>query len=180
MNFRDYPLDSQTCYVSFVSSDLSLDYLVLSWDENKPFGKNDDNFFMAGFSLVGHELKSGSKESKSELFSVVTVIFFLKREWGHYLLDIYLPSISIVAVSWISFWMEISAPPARITLGVTTMLTLVTVTKEARENLPIISYINALDIWFVVCTGNKLLLIMELNFCNFGSLNFFYCFFFAF
>ncbi|CAG2116279.1 unnamed protein product [Medioppia subpectinata] len=59
--------------------------------------------------------------------------------------------------------MEITATPARITLGITTMLTFVTVAKEARERLPNISYVNALDIWFVVCTGFIFLSLIEFS-----------------
>ena len=35
----------------------------------------------------------------------------------------YLPSILIVAISWVSFWMDIDCVPARVTLGVITLLT---------------------------------------------------------
>ena len=35
----------------------------------------------------------------------------------------YLPTILIVVISWVSFWMDIDCVPARVTLGVITLLT---------------------------------------------------------
>lgn len=89
-------------------------------------------------------------------FSRITVKFEIEREFGHFLLDIYVPSILFVVTSWLSFWVEIPAAPARVTLSMTTMLTLVTSEKAIREKLPKVSYVHALDIWNVVCTGTFL------------------------
>lgn len=86
-------------------------------------------------------------------FSRITFQFEIEREFGHFLLDIYVPSILFVVTSWLSFWIEIPAAPARVTLSMTTMLTLTTSEKAIREKLPKVSYVHALDIWNVVCTG---------------------------
>ena len=47
---------------------------------------------------------------------------------------------------------EIPAAPARVTLAMTTLLTLVTSAKNSREKIPKMSYITALDIWILSCT----------------------------
>ena len=157
MYFHYYPFDRQNCKIQFISSDLSLDHLLLDWTdpvEEDPLIWTDT--YITGFDLgdLGKVIRrSGTIGSKSENFSYIEVVFNLKREWSHFLLDVYLPSFLVIIVSWISFWMDITATPARITLGVTTMLTFVTVAKDSRDALPNFSYINALDIWFVVCTG---------------------------
>ena len=52
--------------------------------------------------------------------------FSLKRQYGFYLLQTYIPSILIVIISWVSFWINKDAVPARISLGVTTVLTMAT------------------------------------------------------
>ena len=46
----------------------------------------------------------------------------------------------------------IPAAPARVTLAMTTLLTLVTSAKSSREKIPKMSYITALDIWILTCT----------------------------
>jgi len=43
---------------------------------------------------------------------------------GYHLFHTYIPSALIVVMSWISFWIKPEAIPARVTLGVTSLLTL--------------------------------------------------------
>lgn len=56
--------------------------------------------------------------------SCLSVRLSLKRAIGHHLVQSYLPSILIVVISWVSFWLDVDAIPARVTLGVTTLLTI--------------------------------------------------------
>ena len=46
----------------------------------------------------------------------------------------------LVVVSWVSFWLDQDAIPARITLGVTTLLTVITSTHGINANLPPVAY----------------------------------------
>ena len=48
------------------------------------------------------------------------------RSMGYYLIQIYIPSSLIVVISWVSFWLNRGATPARVGLGVTTVLTMTT------------------------------------------------------
>jgi hypothetical protein len=45
------------------------------------------------------------------------VRFDLAREVGHYIMDYFVPSILLVVVSWVSFWLDPNAVPGRTTLG---------------------------------------------------------------
>jgi hypothetical protein len=49
--------------------------------------------------------------------SILHIEFVLKREIGYYLLQIYLPCYLIVIISWVSFWINKDASPARVSLG---------------------------------------------------------------
>ena len=59
-------------------------------------------------------------------YPCVKAKFFLKRQYGFFMLQTYIPSILIVIISWVSFWINMDAVPARISLGVTTVLTMAT------------------------------------------------------
>ncbi len=52
-----------------------------------------------------------------ENYSSLIVGFSLRREIGHYLLDYFVPTILLVVMSWVSFWLHPSAVPGRTTLG---------------------------------------------------------------
>ena len=70
-----------------------------------------------------------------------------KREFSYYLLTIYVPCCMLVIVSWVSFWLDPNAVPARVSLGVTTLLTMSTQTASINNSLPPVAYTKAIDVW---------------------------------
>lgn len=55
---------------------------------------------------------------------------------GYYLIQMYIPSLLIVILSWVSFWINMDAAPARVALGITTVLTMTTQSSGSRASLP--------------------------------------------
>lgn len=70
---------------------------------------------------------------------------------GYYLIQIYIPSSLIVVISWVSFWLHRNASPARVQLGVTTVLTMTTLMSSTNAALPKISYIKSIDVFLGTC-----------------------------
>ena len=70
---------------------------------------------------------------------------------GYYLIQIYIPSSLIVVISWVSFWLNRGATPARVTLGVTTVLTMTSLIGTTNSQLPKISYMKSIDIYLSAC-----------------------------
>jgi Neurotransmitter-gated ion-channel transmembrane region len=73
------------------------------------------------------------------------------RSLGYYIIHIYVPSCLIVVLSWISFWLHRDASPARVALGITTVLTMTTILSSSNASLPKISYLKSIDIFLVTC-----------------------------
>ena len=46
-------------------------------------------------------------------FSSLMLDFILRREIGHYVLEYYIPSLLLVAMSWVGFWLDPNAVPGR-------------------------------------------------------------------
>ena len=67
------------------------------------------------------------------------------------LITIFFPSALIVAVSFVSFWIDPQSVPGRISLIVTSLLALMTQLVSVRNTIPDVSYITALDVWFFAC-----------------------------
>ena len=57
-------------------------------------------------------------------YSCLAAEFHLHRSIGFHLIQSYLPSTLIVGISWVSFWMDVDCVPARVTLGVITLLSI--------------------------------------------------------
>lgn len=75
----------------------------------------------------------------------------MERQIGYYMIQLYIPSILIVSLSWVSFWLTIEAVPARISLGILTVLTMTTQKSSAGVSLPRVSYVKAIDVWMAIC-----------------------------
>ena len=73
---------------------------------------------------------------------------------GYYLIQMYIPSLLTVILSWVSFWINMDAAPARVGLGITTVLTMTTQSSGSRASLP-----KVRDIKFNI--GN----VLQHNFC---------------
>ncbi|CAH1264594.1 GABRB3 [Branchiostoma lanceolatum] len=77
--------------------------------------------------------------------------FHLIRLIPFFLLQTYFPAILIVMVSWVGFWISPYSEPARVTLGITTVLTMTTFITSARASVPKISYVKAIDVYLIIC-----------------------------
>ena len=72
--------------------------------------------------------------------------FFLKRLMRYYLIQTYVPSFLIVTLSWVSFWISAEASPARVALGITTVLTMTTQSSGVLQSLPKVTFASALPL----------------------------------
>ena len=56
-------------------------------------------------------------------YPCLEIEFILSRDIGYYLIQVYVPSVLIVILSWVSFWINVDASPARVSIGLLTVLT---------------------------------------------------------
>ena len=75
-------------------------------------------------------------------YSCIYAKFLLNRQFHYYLVQTYVPTILIVILSWVSFWIDETAVPARITLGILTVLTMTSQSTIINQRLPRVSYIK--------------------------------------
>ena len=87
----------------------------------------------------------------SGVFPCLEVQFVFKRNLLHSIVQFYVPSALLVIISWLSFWMSPDAIPARITIGMMTVLTVTTHSTAANSQLPRMPYMKAIDVWMSTC-----------------------------
>ena len=56
----------------------------------------------------------------------------------------------VVLLSWVSFWIDLESVPARISLGILTMLT-ITTQSSGQGRFPAVSFTKAIDVWMATC-----------------------------
>ncbi|XP_074655681.1 glycine receptor subunit alpha-2-like [Tubulanus polymorphus] len=152
MCLTNFPFDSQTCNVSMESYSYTMDSLRFNWVENK----NEHVILSKNLQLPEYKIRSvTSSVCDTHLdtgnFTCLRASFSLVREFGYYLIQWYIPTVLIVSLSWISFWIDVSASPARISLGLLTILAVTTHSAGSRSQLPRVSYIKANDVWTSSC-----------------------------
>lgn len=76
---------------------------------------------------------------------MLLVNFHLQRHMGNFLIQVYGPCVLLVVLSWVSFWLNREATADRVSLGITTVLTMTFLGLEARTDLPKVPYPTALD-----------------------------------
>ena len=75
--------------------------------------------------------------------------FHLKRFFGSHLAQIFMPSIVMVIIAWLTFWMDVDDINAR---GIVTMLCLLALTNLGHSSSSVqASYIKAIDVWIGGC-----------------------------
>ncbi|XP_047477965.1 glycine receptor subunit alpha-3-like isoform X2 [Penaeus chinensis] len=150
LQLENFPFDAQQCNTLLASYANTDDVIKYRWEENVPIDL-PDNLEIAQYDLLGHSTHEVKQEFVTGNFSGLLVKFSLRRQNGYHVLQTYVPTILIVSISWVSFWLDPNAVPGRVSLGVTTLLTLTTLASGTRASLPPVSYVKAIDVWIGMC-----------------------------
>ncbi|KAK3859136.1 hypothetical protein Pcinc_034718 [Petrolisthes cinctipes] len=165
MDFEFYPFDAQSCNANISSYAYTDDVIQYEWVDRNPIDAERD-LEIAQFDLIGKDCTSYTQYFTTGNFSGLSVFFFLRRQNGYHVLQTYVPTILIVVISWVSFWLDPNAVPGRVSLGVTTLLTLTTLASGIRSQLPPVSYVKAIDVWIGVCMIMVFGALLEFTFVN--------------
>ncbi|KAL9973622.1 hypothetical protein ACROYT_G020100 [Oculina patagonica] len=151
MRLHNYPLDKQACRLAFESFSYESTELLFEWKKEK--GNKEvlvsDDLEIPQFMLTDYWTEANFSNFTSGAYSRLVVWFQFERSIGFFLIQTYIPAYLIVMLSWIAFWISHHSTPARIALGITTVLTMTTLTNSARASLPKVSYVKSIE-WFLI------------------------------
>ena len=69
------------------------------------------------FTIMGYNANDRTEELATGVYRRLSISFNLQRNIGYFIFQTYLPSILIVMLSWVSFWINHEATSARVALG---------------------------------------------------------------
>ncbi|XP_066995292.2 glycine receptor subunit alpha-2 [Anabrus simplex] len=165
MKFESYPHDTQICSMMIESLSHTVHDLVFLWNMTDPLVVNPE-IELPQLDISNNYTADCTIEYSTGNFTCLVVVFNLRRRLGYHLFHTYIPSALIVVMSWISFWIKPEAIPARVTLGVTSLLTLATQNTQSQKSLPPVSYVKAIDVWMSSCSVFVFLSLMEFAVVN--------------
>ncbi|KAI8043891.1 glycine receptor subunit alpha-2 isoform X1 [Drosophila gunungcola] len=165
MKFESYPHDTQICSMMIESLSHTVEDLVFIWNMTDPLVVNAE-IELPQLDISNNYTTDCTIEYSTGNFTCLAIVFNLRRRLGYHLFHTYIPSALIVVMSWISFWIKPEAIPARVTLGVTSLLTLATQNTQSQQSLPPVSYVKAIDVWMSSCSVFVFLSLMEFAVVN--------------
>ena len=169
-----FPFDIVNCSLQLSSFGNTIEDVRYVWDvertENAVLVDPDNNDGdHLGFDVLPTRHDSSVCQYGPDGFSCLKAFISLKRYFSAYVLQVYAPAFLLVVLSWLSFWVNIKATPARASLSVTTVLSILTLaTRSATQNQKHVSgKVTALDIYVYVCFGFVILAMLEFSLSDF-------------
>jgi len=150
MKLQYFPMDRQQCTIEAESYGYNVKDIIYRWARSTAV-ERDKTISLPQFDIIRTEQKTRIEELSSGTYSRLVAEIHFARRMGYYLIQIYIPSSLIVVISWVSFWLHRNASPARVQLGVTTVLTMTTLMSSTNAALPKISYVKSIDVFLGTC-----------------------------
>ncbi|KAB0394170.1 hypothetical protein E2I00_009081 [Balaenoptera physalus] len=143
--------------------------MIYRWRKNSVEAADQKSWRLYQFDFMGLRNTTEIVKTSSGDYVVMTIYFELSRRMGYFTIQTYIPCILTVVLSWVSFWIKKDATPARTALGITTVLTMTTLSTIARKSLPRVSYVTAMDLFVTVCFLFVFAALMEYATLNYYS-----------
>ncbi|KAJ3662097.1 hypothetical protein Zmor_006457 [Zophobas morio] len=151
MNLQYFPMDRQLCHIEIESFGYTMRDIRYKWNSGVKSVGISNEVELPQFRVLGHRQRATVINLTTGNYSRLACEIQFVRSMGYYLIQIYIPSGLIVIISWVSFWLNRNATPARVALGVTTVLTMTTLMSSTNAALPKISYVKSIDVYLGTC-----------------------------
>ncbi|XP_036403693.1 gamma-aminobutyric acid receptor subunit alpha-4-like [Megalops cyprinoides] len=153
MSLLNFPMDGHACPLKFGSYAYPKSEILYTWKKGPSASVEvpKESSSLLQYDLVGQTASNETLRLNTGEYSVQVIHFILERKLGYYLIQTYIPLIMIVVLSQVSFWINKESVPARTVAGITTVLTMTTLSISARSSLPKVAYATAMDWFIAVC-----------------------------
>ncbi|XP_062579681.1 glycine receptor subunit alpha-2-like [Saccostrea cucullata] len=162
MDLRKYPLDKQVCSLTIESYGHSAKYMKVRWASSPAI--LSPNIKLTQFTVDRTVAYKCDRKYMGYNYSCIGLDLYLTRMNGFYFTHMYVPSMLIVTLSWISFWIDIEATAARTSLGILTVLAMTT--QNEYISVQNVSYITAMNVWTAASLGFVFLAVIEFAYIN--------------
>ncbi|KAM4677801.1 gamma-aminobutyric acid receptor subunit alpha-6 isoform 1-T1 [Discoglossus pictus] len=153
MRLVNFPMDGHACPLKFGSYAYPKSEIVYTWKKGPLYSVEvpQESSSLLQYDLIGQTVSSETMKSNTGEYSQQVVYFFLQRKIGYYIIHTYIPCSMTVVLSQVVFWINKESVPARTVAGITTVLTMTTLSISARHSFPKVSYATAMDWFIAVC-----------------------------
>ncbi|KAK7084745.1 hypothetical protein SK128_000419 [Halocaridina rubra] len=140
-----YPFDIQNCYMQLQILSASSEYLIFNPSES--FVEYLGSKYLVEYEIGPIDLQVVNTTQ----YSVLKVEVMLIRRYGYAILNIYIPSLTLIIISYITLFFRSFIFDTRIMTALTALLVLATLFTQVSTSLPKTSYFKMVDIWLLFC-----------------------------
>ncbi|XP_011341247.1 glutamate-gated chloride channel isoform X6 [Ooceraea biroi] len=147
-----FPFDDPLCSFAIESISYEQTAIMYVWKNDEGTLRKSPSLTSLNAYLIKNKTTSCPiKVSWRGNYSCLKVDLIFTRDRAFYFTTVFIPGIILVTSSFITFWLEWNAVPARVMIGVTTMLNFFTTSNGFRGTLPVVSNLTAMNVWDGVC-----------------------------
>ncbi|XP_068909430.1 glutamate-gated chloride channel isoform X21 [Tenebrio molitor] len=147
-----FPFDDPECSFSLESISYEMKSIKYVWKNDEDVLKKSASLATLNAYLIKNQtLECNWNNNWRGNYSCLGVKLIFTRDRAFYFTTVFIPGIILVTSSFITFWLEWNAVPARVMIGVTTMLNFFTTSNGFRSTLPVVSNLTAMNVWDGVC-----------------------------
>ncbi|KAK6035281.1 hypothetical protein COOONC_27211 [Cooperia oncophora] len=156
LHFSFFPMDRVMCTTIFESYSFNVGKVRLHWKRQGQPVEFIDEVKLPDFHMTTFIHEKATFQYPAGVWDQLNIKLFFRRSYGFYILQIYLPTYCMVRahgmsahkftfqvlISWISFWLDRKSLPARVTLGVSSLMALTLQYSNVARSLPKVSVDN--------------------------------------
>lgn len=147
-----FPFDDPLCSFALESISYEQSAIRYVWkNDEDTLRKSPSLTTLNAYLIQNQTITCPIKASWRGNYSCLKVDLMFTRDRAFYFTTVFIPGIILVTSSFITFWLEWNAVPARVMIGVTTMLNFFTTSNGFRSTLPVVSNLTAMNVWDGVC-----------------------------
>ncbi|KAJ7394674.1 hypothetical protein OS493_000495 [Desmophyllum pertusum] len=152
MNLKDFPMDVQRCPITIESYGYSDTHITFQWETSSGMDFVPETLQMhPQYILTDMELSQSFTAYVAANWTGVTATFVFERIYSYFIYHVYAPSVIVVILSWVGFVLPRDTPPARVTLAVTAVLTIVTILTMLNSSIAKVNYVKKIDVYLICC-----------------------------
>jgi len=157
-----YPFDTQICEMVFQVNGIPKTYLKLGVQTPLGCATCDGASYTGNRALVEYIIGDSlmdALDNDTDDTGKVRVMTVFKRKWTYHFWTIFIQSIVLLIVAYMTFYFKISNFQDRIMIAITTMMVVATIQSSINKMVPKTAYYKMIDYWLFY-TFNTIIIIM--------------------
>ncbi|MBE2214468.1 MAG: hypothetical protein IAE82_11405 [Opitutaceae bacterium] len=155
LHLEDFPFDRQIFSIRLVATGYTAETVRLVADA-EGFAAVNDQWAVSNWTLLGWDVGPASAlvpaGGQAAEPASLALNLHMKRNIGYFLFKVLLPLVLISAMSWVVFWVAPEQAATKISVSITSMLTLIANRFMVDALVPRVSYLTRLDLFILGAT----------------------------